>query len=215
MLAACTRMMLAPFGQCIGRARVGDHVRLKERKLVQLGGRGASQRLVLFLRQRWQHVPCLAGDDDSGSAGADDPAELLENVGDADQVDGDDRLRGSLRRRQAGCVDEMGDAPEFRGGLGQLSHRFAEGDVDAGSAGLKACTLQSAHGRQSGFVVQVSQQDRGADPDPAGDRLADGPSANDDDDLGRFRSAHVHFSAGDPRLVSAIPTRLCSAATAR
>ena len=36
----------------------------------------------------------LAGDDDAGSAWGDDSAELLQDMGDADQVDVDDGLRG-------------------------------------------------------------------------------------------------------------------------
>src|SRR5215217_3517146 len=34
------------------------------------------------------------------------------------------------------------------------------------------------------FLVEVGQQDRFADPDAAGDRLTDGPGADDDNQLG-------------------------------
>jgi len=43
-------------------------------------------------------VAGLAGDDDTGAARGDYPAELLEDVRDADQVDVDDRLRAGLGR---------------------------------------------------------------------------------------------------------------------
>jgi hypothetical protein len=61
----------------------------------------------LLWRLRRQHVACLARDHDARSADGDDPTELLQNVGDADQIDGDDGGRRCLRGRQSSGVDDV------------------------------------------------------------------------------------------------------------
>jgi hypothetical protein len=72
-------------------------------------------------------VPGLRRDDDAGAAAAagDDVPELLEHQRGAVEIDGEDRRRRRLPWRDARGVDDAGDVPERRGGLGQRVNRLA------------------------------------------------------------------------------------------
>jgi hypothetical protein len=57
--------------------------------------------------ERQQHVARLARDHDARSAEGDHPTELLQNMGGADQIDGDDGGRRCLGGRQSSGVDDV------------------------------------------------------------------------------------------------------------
>src|SRR5215211_6365035 len=58
---------------------------------------------------------------------------------------------------------------------------FVGGDVDCRRARGESGSLQRLRRCRCRFLVEVGQHDRLADPDAAGDRLTDGPGADDDD----------------------------------
>jgi hypothetical protein len=57
--------------------------------------------------ERRQHVARLARDHDARSAEGDHSTELLQNVGGADQIDGDDGGRRCLGGQQSSGVDDV------------------------------------------------------------------------------------------------------------
>jgi hypothetical protein len=59
-------------------------------------------------RTRFRHLAGLAGDHDAGAAGCDHATQGIEDVRGANQVDGEDRLRGGLWG-QPGGVDHVHD----------------------------------------------------------------------------------------------------------
>src|SRR5215203_2355051 len=82
----------------------------------------------------------------------------------------------SLRRRDRGA--------KVAGGGGEGADGFVGGDVDRRRARCESGSLQRLRRCRCRFLVEVGQHDRLADPDAAGDRLTDGPSADDDNQLG-------------------------------
>ena len=110
---------VAALGELVGVERVGHLVRLQHRQGQELVGRCRRQRGVLLGGEGAEAMAGLRRDDDPGAALGDDVAELLEHDCGAVQVDGEDRRRGCLARRDPGGVDHPGDVAECCGGLGE------------------------------------------------------------------------------------------------
>jgi hypothetical protein len=75
----------------------------------------------------WAAMLC---DHDTGAARRNDPAELVENQRDPEQIDRQDRFSGCLLRRKPRGVNRRRDSPGPLGDLGQGRDRAAGGDVN-------------------------------------------------------------------------------------
>jgi len=78
-------------------------------------------------------------------------------------------------------VDDTGDRADRAGRLDEGVHRVPGGHVDGRGAHLEAGVEENAGGSIGIFRAQVGQQDVFACAHPAGDRLADRSSSDDDD----------------------------------
>ena len=92
----------------------------------------------------------------------------------------DDRLWRGLGRGQSGGVHHISYGAKVAGGGGEGADGFVGGDVDRRRARGESGSLQRLRRCRCSFLVEVGQQDRLADPDPAGDRLTHRPGADYD-----------------------------------
>ena len=77
----------------------------------------------------------------------------------------------------------MDDRSQLAGAVGQRATDSAEATSTWAVLLLEAGDAQGVSGGVGRVLVEVSEQDGFADADAAGDRLADGAGADDDDDL--------------------------------
>jgi hypothetical protein len=96
----------------------------------------------------------LASDDYPRSTEGDDAAELLEDVGDADQVDGNDRLWGGLGRGQTRRMDDVDHGADTGRSSGQSADRLVRGDVHSFRPRLEAGGVQTVLGGHGDVPVQ-------------------------------------------------------------
>ncbi len=111
----------------------------------------------------------------------------------ADQVDGDDRLRGGLGRGQTGGVDHVHHQAELLGGGGEGVDGGPVGDVDVCGLNREAGSLQRVRGSGGSIRVAVGQQDGATDTDTARDGLAHRAGADHNDDLDSRSGGHKGF----------------------
>jgi hypothetical protein len=115
--------------------------------------------------------------------GRDDGAELLEDQGGADQVDGEDCCGRRLDRGQARGVHDVDHAAEPGRGLRQGADRVAGGDIDVARGHRVPAALQAGLGRIQDGLAMVGEQNGASGALPAGDGQADAPGSDDDDDF--------------------------------
>lgn len=172
--------LVGPLGDPVGGARVRYRLLAQEGQLAEFVGRRPGQRLVLRRVERREHVASHARDDQAGSAGGDHAPELLEHERRADQVDGQNRRRRRLHRRDTRGVHHVDDLAEGGGRLRQGVHRLARGHINRARLDQVARRLQRLGGRRERLVVAVGEQDRPTRPLAAGNRLADPARADDE-----------------------------------
>ena len=98
MLSSAHPQGVGPLGQGVGDAGVPDRLGSQELQTEQLGGRGVGERQLDLPGIPRAHVTGHAAHDDAGATRGDDPAELLEDVGGAEQVDVQHPLGAGLDR---------------------------------------------------------------------------------------------------------------------
>ena len=133
------------------RPRVGHPIRLEHRQSKQLVGGRRRKGSVLLGGQRRQPVSGLRRDDDAGAAARDDIAELLEHERGAIQIDGEDRCRRGLRRRNTRSVDHAGYVAKRGGLLHERADRLARRHVDGHSTDPETGIAKDLRRRVSGF----------------------------------------------------------------
>src|ERR1039457_7000302 len=82
-------------------------------------------------------MPGLGRDDDRSASTSDDVAELLQNERSTVKVDLEDRLRGSLRRRNACGMDYSRDIAQLCSCLNARRSGAARGSIGCRGAGVE------------------------------------------------------------------------------
>ena len=170
-------------GQGVCRARVPHYIRGQLRQVQQLRGGGLGEGVLELAGTSLPHVPGHARDHQARAARGDDPPELLEQVGGAGQVDGEDPLRARLHGRDPGGDDHPCDVPEGSGLLREGLHGGGVRDVEGAGGDLVALGAQPGRDRLHRLPVAVGEEERAADGGAAGDGDADAPGTDDDGDL--------------------------------